>query len=232
MTKSEPTLTTAQVREIDRRAMEEYGLPGIALMENAGRGCAELLSSRGVQGPVVVCCGPGNNGGDGFVIARHLELAGCDVRVLLFADPGRLRGDAAVNAQVVQRSGLPLETFATAPAPEVLEARLQPAEWIVDALLGTGSRGEVREPLRSAVAAINRSGRRVLAVDLPSGLDADTGRPADPCVRAELTATFVAWKRGFSAPAAQPCLGEVVVVGIGVPRRLLAEFGLVGPRYD
>lgn len=232
MTRSEPTLAAAEVREIDRRAIEEYGLPGIALMENAGRGCAELLLARGVHGPVVVCCGPGNNGGDGFVIARHLELAGCDVRVLLCADPGRLRGDAAVNARVLQRSGLPVETLTTAPPPEVLDARLQPAEWIVDALLGTGSRGAVREPLRSAVAAINRSGRRVLAVDLPSGLDADTGVPGDPCVRADVTATFVAWKRGFAAATAPAYLGEVVVIGIGVPRRLLAEFGLVQPRGE
>ncbi len=226
MTKFEPTLTTSQVREIDRRAIEEYGLPGIALMENAGRGCAELLLARGVHGPVVVCCGPGNNGGDGFVIARHLDVAGCDVRVLLFADPERLGGDAAVNARVVRQSGLTVETFQAAPPPEMLEGLLQPAAWIVDALLGTGSRGEVREPLRSAIAAINRSGRRVLAVDLPSGLDADTGVPGDPCVRADVTATFVARKRGFEAPAAQTCLGEVVVVGIGAPRRLLAEFGL------
>src|SRR5262245_66653409 len=101
-------LTRAQVREIDRRAIEEYGVPGVVLMENAGRGAAEVLLSLGVRGPVVVCCGKGNNGGDGFVIARHLDNRRVPVRVLLFADPAALEGDAAINYGIVSRSGVPV----------------------------------------------------------------------------------------------------------------------------
>lgn len=219
------SLSRDQVREVDRRAIEEYGLPGVVLMENAGRGAAELLLSRQVRGPVVICCGRGNNGGDGFVIARHLELAGCDVRILLLADPAGLTGDAAINLGVIQRSGVPLEVLPN-PTADELDRGLSNAEWIVDALLGTGTRGTLREPFVTAIAAINRSGRRVFAVDLPSGLDADTGLPLGECVRAELTATFVASKSGFEAPTAREYLGDVHTVGIGAPRRLLSEFGL------
>src|SRR5580704_13369213 len=100
-------LTRAQVREVDRRAITEFGVPGIVLMENAGRGAAELLISLGVQGSVAICCGKGNNGGDGLVIARHLDNRGIAVRVLLFAGPEELTGDAAVNVRIVERAGLP-----------------------------------------------------------------------------------------------------------------------------
>src|SRR6266566_4877690 len=102
------TLTRAQVRELDRRAIEEYGVPGIVLMENAGRGAAELLLALGARGPVVICCGKGNNGGDGFVIARHLDNHGIPVRILLFAPPEDLSGDAAINYRIVERSRLPI----------------------------------------------------------------------------------------------------------------------------
>src|SRR5215472_571114 len=98
-------LSRDEVRELDRRAIEEYGVPGVVLMENAGRGTAELLRSLGVRGPVVICCGKGNNGGDGFVMARHLDNAGVAVRLLLFADPDRLTGDAAVNYRILARAG-------------------------------------------------------------------------------------------------------------------------------
>jgi NAD(P)H-hydrate epimerase len=214
-------LTRDKVRDIDRRAIEEYGLPGVVLMENAGRGAAELLMSRGVSGPVVICCGRGNNGGDGFVIARHLELAGCDVRIVLLGDAAELRGDAAINYRVVERSGLPIDVWPLAAGE--FEALLASADWIVDALLGTGAQGSVREPFASAIEGINRADRKVLAVDLPSGMDCDTGRPLGPCVRAMLTATFVAPKAGFVEPAASDWTGEVVVVDIGAPLALLAE---------
>src|SRR5690348_9037793 len=99
-------LTREQARALDRRAMEEFAVPGIVLMENAGRGMAELLHSLGIGGPVVICCGKGNNGGDGFVIARHLDNVSVNVRVLLFANPAELRGDAAVNHTILVRSGV------------------------------------------------------------------------------------------------------------------------------
>lgn len=217
------SLTRDEVREVDRRAIEEFGLPGLVLMENAGRGAAELLLAQGVTGPVVICCGSGNNGGDGYVIARHLDLAGIDVRLLAVVPLEQLSGDAAVNAGVAVRSGLPLSVISPTTTSETLDALLSPAQWIVDALLGTGTRGAARAPYDAIIAAINRAPARVLAVDLPSGLDCDTGQPLGPCVAADLTATFVARKRGFDAPESARHTGAVHVVGIGAPRRLLDD---------
>lgn len=194
-------------------------------MENAGRGACELLLQQGVRGPAVICAGKGNNGGDGFVIARHLDIAGIPVQILLFCDPAELTGDAAINFRVVQGAEIPLEVRSQASA-EVCAARLAAADWIVDALLGTGLRGEVREPYRTAIAAINQSGKRVFAVDLPSGMDCNTGEPLGVCVRATVTATFVALKTGFVAnPQSSEFTGDVRVVGIGAPRKLLASLG-------
>jgi NAD(P)H-hydrate epimerase len=222
---SKTFLTRDEVREVDRRAIEDYGLPGVVLMENAGRRCAELIDG----GPVVICCGGGNNGGDGFVIARHLENRGIEVELLLVSAVDQLRGDARINAEVAVKAGIPL-TVAARPADwEALSPRLSRARWIVDALLGTGFTGEIREPYLSAIRSVNYSTgstRRVLAVDVPSGLDVDTGTPAAECIKADVTATFVAMKPGFFSKGAMAFLGHVEVVDIGVPRKLLTSLGL------
>lgn len=224
---SEVYLSRDEVRSIDRIAIDDYGLPGIVLMENAGRGAAAVLLARGCSGPVAICCGKGNNGGDGFVIARHLDLAGCVVRLLLTCPVAELTGDARINAEVAQHSGIPLQFVSNPPDSAAIDAHLAGAEWIVDALLGTGTQGTIREPFAAVIEAISRSPARVLAVDLPSGLDADTGQPLGPCVRADLTATFVARKRGFAQLAAAEWLGDVHVIDIGAPRRLLERFGIL-----
>lgn len=218
------SLTRAEVREIDRRAILEFGLPGIVLMENAGRGAAELLHGLAPGAAVAIVCGKGNNAGDGFVIARHLENLGHEVRLLLAGDPADLRGDAAIAWHVADRAGIPTRRLAAATVAE-WEQALAGAAWIVDALLGTGASGPPRGAIATAIAAVNAAGRhgaKVLAVDLPSGLDCDTGTAAGACVRADVTATFVAPKVGFAAVAAEPQIGELHVVGIGVPRALLA----------
>lgn len=220
---AKPALTRDEVRDIDRRAIEEYGLPGIVLMENAGRGAAELLMNLGIAGPVVICAGKGNNGGDGFVIARHLDLHGYDTRLLLFCDPAELRGDAAINYGVLQAAELAGRVLGISPDAASLAAELAGADWIVDALLGTGTRGTIREPYLTAIAEINRANRKVLAVDLPSGMDCDTGQPLGACVRATHTATFVARKTGFDAAGAGQLTGVVHVIDIGIPRRLRDE---------
>ena len=228
------TLTRAEVRELDRLAIEEFGLPGIVLMENAGAGVARLLHSLGIDGPVAIACGRGNNGGDGFVIARHLELLGHDVRLLLAAPLAASAGDAAVNAEVAKRSGLPIVDLAVAQADD-WRAALRGAAWIVDALLGTGATGAPRGAVATAIGAINElrgqvpgEGRaaRVLAVDIPSGMDCDTGDRPGACVRADATATFVAAKPGFAAPGACEFTGAVHVLGIGAPAALLGRFGI------
>jgi NAD(P)H-hydrate epimerase len=218
------TLTRDQARTLDARATAEYGLPGVVLMENAGRGMAELLLSLGAAGPVVVCCGRGNNGGDGFVIARHLDLAAVPVRVLLFADPAALQGDAAINHHICVRSGIDVQTVPLDPLDERrLQTVLSAAAWLVDALFGSGLQGAVRPPFDRVIAAMNAAPGRRFAVDLPSGMDADTGKPPGACVRADHTATVVAPKAGFAAPEAQEWLGRIHVVGMGAPRKLVEE---------
>ena len=212
-------LSRYQAREIDQRAIREYGMTGLVLMENAGRGCAELLVRLGIDGPVVVCTGKGNNGGDGFVIARHLDNAGYSVRIASVVDTSILDADAAANHQIWVSGGGRLEVV---PAAE-WDTVLADADWVVDALLGTGIRGEVRSPYDEAIEAINRTGSRVLAVDLPSGLDCDTGQPLGRCVRASHTATMVASKLGMMAAEASEWIGEVHVVDIGIPRTLCEE---------
>ncbi len=215
-------LSREQVRALDRRAIEEFGVPGVVLMENAGRGAAEVLMGLDCKGPAVICCGKGNNGGDGFVIARHLDNRQIPVRVLLFADPGRLEGDAAVNYQIIARSGLHISVYdGEISNDSKLRSELTLAEWIVDALFGTGLTGPVRQPFDRIIQCINESNRRVLAVDIPSGLDCDTGQPLGPTVRAEHTVTFVAEKKGFANPLTKNWTGQVHVVDIGAPRRLL-----------
>jgi len=215
-----------QVRALDRRAIEEFGVPGVVLMENAGRGAAEVLLQLGVGGRVVVCCGKGNNGGDGLVIARHLDNRSVGVQILFFGKPEELTGEAAVNFDIVRRSGLPRTVFANQVPAEELDRELAGVDWIVDALLGTGVTGPARPPLDRVIAAINGSQVRVLAVDLPSGLDCDSGLPLGACVRALHTVTFVASKKGFANPAAKEWIGQVHVVDIGAPRVLIQN--LVG----
>lgn len=220
-------LTRAEVREVDRRAIEEFGLPGIVLMENAGRNAAMLLHDRAPTARVVIACGKGNNAGDGFVIARHLVNLGHDVRLLLACEPAEYRGDAAINWGVVEKMGIPARVLATA-SQEEWERALGGADWLVDALLGTGASGPPRGAIATAIEAINavasRGSSGVFAIDLPSGLDCDTGGSPGACVRATLTGTFVARKVGFDKPAAQPLLGEVQVVEIGAPAITAADW--------
>jgi NAD(P)H-hydrate epimerase len=210
-----------QSRAIDRRAMDEYGLCGLVLMENAGRGVVDVLQSLGIAGPVVVCCGKGNNAGDGFVIARHLDLRGHHVRVLVWARVEELSGDAAVNFGVLQKSGVPLVLFGNSHEPAQLDSALAGASWIVDALLGTGARGEPKPPLDAVIDQLNAAAAPKLAVDLPSGLECDTGQAARHTILAAHTCTFVAPKLGFLTAGADRYTGQIHVVDIGAPRRLV-----------
>ncbi len=221
------SLSRAEVREVDRRAIADYRLPGIVLMENAGRNAAALLTDLGARGPVAIACGKGNNAGDGFVIARHLENMGLAPRLLLAAAAEDYASDAAINHGVAVRAGLPILCLADAPR-SVWEEQLAGVGWMVDALLGTGATGPARAGIATAIEAVNavrgRGTSRVFAVDLPSGLDCDTGLPLGPCVRADATASFVARKLGFDQPESVAFTGIVHVLDIGVPRRLLADF--------
>ena len=203
-------LSVAQMREADRRCIEVLGIPGPVLMNNAGAAVFREVD----RGPVGIVCGKGNNGGDGFVVARLALLAGMEPKVVLVAAPSEIRGDAAVFFRAYRNLGGPLVSVDENTVAEAI-AGLADRAVIVDALLGTGTRGEVRGAFRTAIEAWPAV--RTVAVDLPSGLNADTGEPCGCCVMADVTVTFQYAKRGFQNPAAQPYLGRLVVADIGIP---------------
>jgi len=211
-----------EVRRVDAWAIEEVGVPGVVLMENAGRSCAELAREKlaAVDGPkVCLFCGTGNNGGDGYVIARHLLNAGMRVRVVLCGAREKVRGDARTNLEILERLGHAVEPLDPGAADLVVHVRAfaGEADLIVDALFGTGLRGELSGEFQCLIEAINGLGRPILAVDIPSGLDCDTGEPLGAAVQANWTVTFVAMKKGFLAsPEASRHTGEVYVASIGV----------------
>ena len=212
-------LTRAQAREVDRICAEQYGLPTIVLMENAARALLDACRKVG-GGWFVVVCGGGNNGGDGFALARHLHNAGEDAIVLAAKPVDEMTGDAGTNARVCRAMGVPIRPV---DAAAVREAAKGPSCVIVDALLGTGLDRPPRADAAEIIKAINssRPGCRVVAADVPSGLDCDAGRPfdSDACVRADATVTFVAEKIGISK--AGEWTGEVVVADVGVPRGVI-----------
>jgi hydroxyethylthiazole kinase-like uncharacterized protein yjeF len=228
---SEPIrLTRQQVREIDRRSVEEFQIPGIVLMENAARAVTiaamRLLddavhgAARGDGAPsALILCGGGNNGGDGLAVARHLHNRGVDVSIGLTVDPKKYQGDAATNWNIVRAMGVPVSPI----SPEDISRRQ--CDLIIDAIFGTGLQQAPRAPFGELAAAIRGVGRPVLAVDLPSGLDCDTGRAPGACIAATLTVTFVAEKAGFAHPGASVFTGEVVVGDIGCPIELIRQVG-------
>jgi NAD(P)H-hydrate epimerase len=227
---SQFTLTREQVREIDRRAIDGFGIPGVVLMENAGRGCAELLIQLNPdRKPVVILCGPGNNGGDGFVIARHLDNQHWPVDVHVFARKRHDATDADTYFDVLFTAGIPFTQYHPDHVNELqrlyfLKRCQRNDQWIVDALFGTGLTRPLASPYDWLIESVNETGNPVLSVDLPSGLDCDTGEPLGPTIRANHTATFVAWKRGFLNPNSRKWTGEVHTIDIGVPRKLIDEY--------
>ncbi len=210
--------TREEIREADRIAIEEYGVPGVVLMENAGRGAASValnMLGRKADARVAIVCGSGNNGGDGFVVARHLHNAGVAVIVYLLCAREKIAGDALLNLRIIEKMALDIRETSTT------RLDLSDADLVVDALLGTALNGEVREPYLSAIRAINAAGKPVLAIDIPSGLDANTGAVLGECVRATCTATFALPKIGFTRGSGPQVTGPVTVIDIGMPKELL-----------
>ncbi len=223
--------TREQSRRVDQLAQQEFGFSGLVLMENAGRGVADVLCRLGIAGTVVICCGKGNNAGDGFVIARHLDLRGYQVRVLLWAKPEELSGDAATNYHILRKTDVPIEVFGAVDSSDRQRwaKLLDGAAWIVDSLLGTGARGEPRPPLDAVIDELNAAAAPKLAVDLPSGLDCDTGQPALHTIRAAETCTFVAAKVGFLVPSAASYVGRLHVLDIGIPHTIIERIANESP---
>lgn len=213
---------SAEMREIDRTAIEDFGVPSLTLMDRAGRAVAEAAAAMAApSGRVLVVCGGGNNGGDGYVAARLLRGAGRDARVLALVPPGRLSPDARAVREQAERAGVPIDE-----AGELAEMDAGVGDVVVDAIFGTGLARPPEGPFAAAIARVEAArvaGARILAVDVPSGLSADTGRPLGACVRADRTVTFGFGKRGLVIPPGPEWAGDVTVADIGLPSQAAAR---------
>ena len=219
MERTPDTLSRRQVRQFDRLAIEQWGVAGVVLMENAGRGAADAIEQflGGVsEKGIAIVAGGGNNGGDGFVIARHLYLRGGKPVVFALADPARMAPDAAANFAILPHLNVPIRRVRGESLLKLAD-ELRGFDLVVDAIGGTGITGPLRGEPAVAVEQINAADRPVVAVDIPTGLDCDTGQTPGPAVRADLTVTFAARKNGFDTPGAAQYTGKVIVADIGVP---------------
>ena len=219
-------LNTEQMREADRRTIEDIGIPSIVLMENAGRQAVaameaafdDLATSR-----VGVVCGRGNNGGDGFVIARTLVQRGVDAAVFLLGSVADVRGDARTNLQVLGRIGITVIEITNAQEWELHFSELSDCELVVDAILGTGFRGPLTGFLETVVADLNGLGVPIVAIDLPTGVSADTAAVEGLAIEASMTVTLAAPKIPLVFPPADTHAGDLVIADIGIPLPLLDD---------
>lgn len=211
---------------MDRKAIEEYKIPGIILMENAGRNVAEeilRMTENPQEGKVAILCGKGNNGGDGYVVARHLHNHHIPVDVFLVAKISDILkdGDAGTNLQILLHMKIPVrEVLDTTGVNHVLK-ELNRYDIIVDALFGTGLSGEVREPFKTLINGVNNLNKPVVSVDIPSGLDCNNGNVLGAAIKATKTVTFAVSKRGFCLGYGPAHTGEVIVTDISIPKELI-----------
>jgi NAD(P)H-hydrate epimerase len=213
-------VTPQQMREIDRLAEERYGITSLQLMEVAGLAVARvarrLLPTPVSDRTIAVLAGPGNNGGDGLVAARRLAGWGLNVTVLTAYEPAEARGLSTTQVGSAAAAGVAIRRW----------DRLASSDLVVDAMLGFGATGAPRQPIAEMIAAANRSGAPILALDVPSGLDAGTGILAEPTVAATATLTLALPKTGLLVPDARPVVGRLFLADIGVPPRLLSDLGV------
>ncbi len=213
-------LTCQQIRRIDQLAVEQYAMPSIILMENAGANASRIIENHysNLKGKVVaICCGPGNNGGDGFVVARHLHNAGYVIKIILSCPIEKLRGDGLTNYNIVKRMELPVLSI------DDVDDVLSESVLVIDALLGTGFTGQVHSPIDYLINKINDSAKPIVSIDIPSGLDCYAGSPSKTTVKADLTVTFVDVKDAFLTVESEPYIGKIEVAGIGIPKELIEQ---------
>jgi ADP-dependent NAD(P)H-hydrate dehydratase / NAD(P)H-hydrate epimerase len=224
-------LTAEEMREVDRLTSAREGIPSATLMENAGASFAQLIQKRFPnfkQRKIVVLCGKGNNGGDGFVVARHLRHSGAVPAVYLLANPDEMKGDAAQNCKRWQEAGDSLQLIRNVNEWQDQRTAITSADIIVDALLGTGVRGALEGLLGDVIRDVNARDKKhsaIVAVDIPSGLPADGEAPQGPVIAVDYTITFTAPKVGMFSGDANERLGELTVNDIGSPRALVDEIG-------
>ncbi len=226
-------LTAAQMRQLDQQAIEETGIPSLVLMENAGRTTYQILLQEfpHLDDPIVVLAGRGNNGGDGFVVARYLANAGRKVIVLLLAERDQVHGDAKTNLMILDQLGVPVREITSEEELREQVPLLESAGLLIDALLGTGLASEVRGLFRSAISLMNQMAAPVLAIDIPSGLSADTGQPQGIAVLADVTVTYGWPKLGQILPPGRDLVGRLWQVDISIPPSLatISQINLADP---
>ena len=219
-------LNTEQMREADRRTIEDIGIPSIVLMENAGRQAVAAMEAAFEDlgtSRVAVICGRGNNGGDGFVIARTLLQRGVDTEVFLLGSVADVRGDARMNLEVLGRIGMTVIEITNAQEWELHFTELTDCDLVVDAILGTGFHGRLAGFLETVVADLNSLGVPIVAIDLPTGVSADSALVEGPAVEASMTVTLAAPKIPLVFPPADTHAGDLVIADIGIPLPLIDE---------
>lgn len=210
------------MKRLDEISINEYGIPGLVLMENAGLAVVEELEALSLpEKRGLVLCGTGNNGGDGFVIARHLHNRGWSVSIIICGEAGKIKDDALTNLHIARRMGIPLYSIEKA-STKFFRSIVTESPLIVDALLGTGFKGELKGLLKSIIGIVNESKARVVSVDIPSGLDADTGFSGGGCIFAELTVTFQLPKVGLLINEGPKTCGILKVKDISIPKAAVA----------
>ncbi len=217
------------MQNLDRRTINECGIPGIVLMENAGRGATQVIASYFPNLSslrVAILCGRGNNGGDGFVIGRCLLARGTTVKAYLLSPKGQVKGDAKTNLEVFVRSGGTVCEIVDSQRLGAKREEIISHDLLVDAIFGTGLNSNVSGLYAEVIETLNRSGRPIFAVDIPSGLDANTGRPLGTCVHATLTATFGLPKVGQVVYPGVTHVGDLEIIDIGIPVRFVEEEGI------
>src|SRR4051812_38380354 len=226
-------LNTAQMREADRRTVEDIGIPSLVLMENAGRqtvAAMEAMYGDLMERQVAVLCGRGNNGGDGFVVARTLAQRGVDASVFLIGRVADVRGDARTNLEILGRLGLTVVEIADSEAWELHFTEVSDCSLIVDAIFGTGLNAPLSGLLETVIADVNGSDIPVVAIDLPSGLSADSHEPIGDSIEAGMTVTLAAPKLPLVLPPAEARAGDIVIADIGIPASLIESID--GPRVE
>ena len=226
-------LNAAQMRDADRLTIEEIGIPSMVLMENAGRQVVAALEAAYEDlsdKQVAVLCGPGNNGGDGFVVARTLHQRGVAVSVFVIATLAAIKGDARLNVEILGRLGLTVVEITDEQAWDLHFSEISQCDLIVDAIFGTGLKSPLSGMMETVAADVNASGIPVVAIDLPSGLSADRPEPIGECIRAALTVTLAAPKLPLVLPPGEAQAGSIVVADIGIPPEVVD--GLEGPRLE
>ncbi|RJQ28934.1 MAG: NAD(P)H-hydrate dehydratase [Peptococcaceae bacterium] len=222
-------VTSEEMKKVDQSAIKEYGIPGIVLMENAGLQVVKVVEKVLGDLPgkeIAIFVGKGNNGGDGLVVARHLLNRRASVKVLTLADYEEIKGDARVNLEIWRKMGQKVHSLTRGDSLNVIRLILMSVDLVVDAIYGTGFRGPVGEKIGGIIEVLNKSGKPVVAVDIPSGLEADTGAVNGPCIRASHTVTFGLPKLGLVTGAGPEYAGELHVVDISIPAMVIEKSGL------